>query len=101
MAEYLFDGKKLKKRSGQKEGELDGTTVKAWNGTQVGQIDGKNLKDAKGKKVVEFDGKNIKDEAGKKLATIEEVRKIVEGEAGITLVAMWYFFVWKQLIKNA
>ena len=32
MAEYLFDGKKLKKRSGQKDGELDGNLVKAWNG---------------------------------------------------------------------
>jgi len=96
MAEYLFDGKKLKRRSGQKEGELDGTTVKAWNGTQVGEIDGKNIKDSEGKKVLEFDGKNIKDDTGKKLATIEEIRKIVEGEAGISLVAMWYFFVWKQ-----
>jgi hypothetical protein len=95
MAEYLFDGKKLKKRSGQKEGELDGVAVKSWNGTQVGQIDGKSLKDSKGKKVVDFDGKNIKDDTGKKFATIEEIKKIVEGEAGISLVAMWYFFVWK------
>jgi len=95
MAEYLFDGKKLKKRSGQKEGELDGTTVKHWNGTKVGQIDGKGIKDANGKKVIEFDGKSIKDVAGKKLATIEEIRKTVEGQAGISLVAMWYFFVWK------
>ena len=95
MAEYLFDGKKLKKRSGQKEGELEGTTIKAWNGTIIGQIEGKDIKDSNGKKVIEFDGKNIKDDTGKKLATIEEIRKIVEGEAGISLVAMWYFFVWK------
>ena len=95
MPEYLFDGKKLKKRSGQKEGELDGKIVKAWNGKQVGSIEGKNIKDSDGKKVLEFDGKNINDDTGKKLATIEEIRKIVEGEAGISLVAMWYFFVWK------
>jgi hypothetical protein len=95
MAEYLFDGKKLKRRSGQKEGELDGKIVRAWNREQVGEIDGKDIKDSAGKKVLEFDGKNIKDEAGKKIATIEEVRKIVEGEAGVPLVAMWYFFVWK------
>jgi hypothetical protein len=95
MAEYLFDGKKLKKRSGQKEGELDGNTVKAWDGKLVGKIDGKDIRDAGGKKVLEFDGKNAKDDTGKKLATIEEIRKIVEGEAGISLVAMWYFFVWK------
>ena len=95
MVEYLFDGKKLKKRSGQKEGELDRNLVRDWNGAQVGEIEGKNIKDSDGKRVLEFDGKNIKDDTGKKIATIEEVRKIVEGEAGISLVAMWYFFVWK------
>ena len=95
MAEYLFDGKKLKKRSGQREGEFDGNIVNGWNGAQVGKIEGQSIKDSQGKKVAEFDGKNIKDDTGKKIATIEEVRKVVEGEAGISLVAMWYFFVWK------
>lgn len=94
MTEYLFDGKKLKKRTGQREGELEGNYVKSWNGTRVGEIDGMNIKDSKGVKVLEFDGKHIKDDKGKRIATIEEVRKIVEGEAGISLVAMWYFFVW-------
>jgi hypothetical protein len=95
MAEYLFDGKKLKKRSGQKEGEVDGNLVVGWDGKKVGEIAGSSIKDASGKKVLEFDGKNIKDDAGKKLATIEDVRKVVEGQAGISLVALWYFFVWK------
>lgn len=96
MAEYLFDGKKLKKRTGQREGELDGNAVRAWDGAQVGEIDGKNIKDAQTGKVLEYDGKNIKDETGKRIAAIEEIRKVVEGEAGISLVAMWYFFVWKS-----
>jgi hypothetical protein len=95
MVEYLFDGKKLKKRTGQKEGELDGNIVRGWDGTQVGEIEGKSIKDSKGEKVLEFDGKSIKDDKGKKLATIEEIRKVVEGGAGIGLVALWYFFVWK------
>lgn len=96
MAEYLFDGRKLKKRTGQKEGELDGNIIRAWNGMQVGEIDGKNIRDSKSKKVLVYDGKNLKDDAGKKLAAIEEIRKIIEGEAGISLMAMWYFFVWKS-----
>jgi hypothetical protein len=95
MPEYLFDGKKLKKRSGQREGELAGKIVKSWNGAKLGEFEGKNIKDFNGKKVLEFDGKNIRDDTGKKIATIQEVRKIIEGEAGISLVAMWYFFVWK------
>ena len=95
MAEYLFDGKKLKKRSGQKEGELDGKIIRGWDGSQVGEIEGKSVKDSQGKTVLDFDGKAVKDESGKKLATIEEIRKIVEGEAGIAMVALWYFFIWK------
>jgi hypothetical protein len=95
MAEYLFDGKRMKKRSGQREGEVDNNVVRDWHGKQIGVIDGTSIKDADGKMLLEFDGKNIKDDAGKKIATIEDVRKIIEGEAGISLVAMWYFFVWK------
>ena len=95
MPEYIFDGKRMKKRSGQKEGELDKNSVRNWNGAQLGEIDGTNVRDAHGKTALEFDGKNIRDETGRKIATIEDVRKIVEGEAGISLVAMWYFFVWK------
>jgi hypothetical protein len=96
MADYIFDGKKLKKRSGQKEGELDKNLVRAWNGAQLGEIEGKNIRDTHGKKVLEFDGKIIKDDTGKKIATIEDIRKTVEGEAGISLVALWYFFIWSK-----
>lgn len=96
MAEYLFDGRKLKKRTGQKEGELHDNIITAWNGTRVGEIDGTKIKDSQSGKVLEYDGKNIKDDTGKKLAAIEEIRKTVEGEAGVSLVAMWYFFVWKS-----
>ena len=96
MAEYLFDGKRLKKRTGQKEGEIDGTNVRAWDGKQVGEIQGKSIRDTESGKVLEYDGKNLKDDTGKKLAAIEEIRKVVEGEAGIRLAAAWYFFVWKS-----
>jgi hypothetical protein len=94
MAEYLFDGKKLKKRSGQKEGEIEGVSVRKWNGEKVGMIDGTSLKDPQGKVVLNFDGKGAKDGEGKKLASIEEIKKIIEGGSGIELVAVWYFFVW-------
>jgi hypothetical protein len=95
MAEYIFDGRRMKKRSGQKEGELDKNFVRAWNGAQLGEIEGTNVRDSHGKKVLELDGKTVKDETGKKIATMEDIRKVVEGEAGISLVAMWYYFVWK------
>jgi hypothetical protein len=96
MADFSFDGKKLRNtRTGQKVGEIDRTRVRAWNAAGFGEIDGKNIRDAHGKKVAEFDGKIVKDDRGKRLATIQEIQAAVEGEAGIELVALWYFFVRK------
>jgi hypothetical protein len=95
MAEYDFDGKRLKNRSGQKMGEIDRNSIRAWNGARLGEIDRKNIRDAHGKKVAEFDGKNVKDDRGNMITTIQEIQKIIAGEGGIFLVAMWYFFVKK------
>lgn len=95
MAEFNFDGKRLKNRSGQKLGEIDRNLVRAWNAAKLGEIEGRNVRDAHGKKVLEFDGKNVKDDTGKKITTLEEIRGIIDGESGISLVAMWYFFVRK------
>jgi len=95
MADFTFDGKRLKKSSGQKAGEIDRNLVRAWNGAKLGEIEGKNIRDAHGKKVIEFDGKNIKDDTGKKIATLQDIKQIIEGEGDIALVALWYFFVKK------
>ncbi|HET6485117.1 MAG TPA: hypothetical protein VFH83_01785 [Spirochaetia bacterium] len=53
------------------------------------------MRDFHGKKVLEFDGKVVKDDKGKKVTTIEEIQKVIEGDADVALVAMWQFFVRK------
>ena len=94
MADYTFDGKRLvKKSSGQKLAEIDRDNVRSYNGAVFGQIQGKNLRDNHGKKVGEFDGKDVKDDKGKKVISIKDIQAVIEGEAGINLAAMWYFFV--------
>jgi hypothetical protein len=96
MADFTFDGQKLRNnRTGQKVGEIDRAVIRAWNTARFGEIDRKTIRDAHGKKVAEFDGKVLKDDLGKKLATIQEMQKAVEGDAGIELAALWYFFVRK------
>jgi hypothetical protein len=95
MADYSFDGRWLRNRAGQKMGEVDRSSVRAWNGSRLGEIDRKNIRDAYGKKVAEFDGKKVKDDMGNTLASIEEIQKTIEGGAGISLAALWYFFVKK------
>jgi len=94
MADYTFDGRRLtKKSSGQKIAEADGDTIRSYNGAVFGQIENKNLRDPHGKKAAEFDGKEVKDVKGKKVISIKDIQDIIEGEAGITMAALWYFFV--------
>ena len=95
MANFSFDGKVLKKNTGQKMGEIDRSFVRAWNSAKLGEIDRKNIRDAHGKKVAEFDGKVVKDDLGNKLISIQDIQKKVSGDAGINLVALWFFFVRK------
>jgi len=95
MADFSFDGKILRNSSGQKVGEIDRTSIRAWNSALFGEVDRKNIRDSRGKKVAEFDGKTIKDDLGNRLATVEEIQKAIDGEGGIALAAMWYFFVKK------
>jgi hypothetical protein len=94
MGDYTFDGKRLKKKSsGQKLAEVEKGTIRSYNGAVFGQIEGKNLRDSHGKKVAEFDGKDVKDDKGKKIIGIKEIQNTIEGDAGIHLAAMWFFFV--------
>lgn len=94
MADYTFDGKRLvKKSSSQKLAEVDRDTVRSYNGAVFGQIEKKNIRDSHGKKVAEFDGKEIKDDRGKKVISIKDIQEIIEGDPGISMAAMWYFFV--------
>ncbi len=95
MADYTFDGKRLKNHTGQKMGEVDKNSIRAWNGAMLGEIERNNIRDGHGKKVAEFDGKVLKDDRGNKITTLEEIQKVIEGGNGIVLAAMWYFFVKK------
>jgi hypothetical protein len=95
MADFTFDGKTLRKSSGQKMGAIDRNSIRAWNSALLGEIDRKNIRDSRGKKVAEFDGKTLKDDLGNKLISVDELQKAIDGEAGISLAAMWYFFVKK------
>ncbi len=94
MADYSFDGTRLRKKSsGQKLAEMDRDTIRFYNAAVYGQIERKNIRDPRGKKVAEFDGKYLKDDRGKTLISIKEIQEIIEGEPGISMAAMWYFFV--------
>ena len=94
MADYTFDGRRLvKKSSGQKLAEVDKNTIRSTNGAVFGEIQARNLRDSHGKKVAEFDGKDVKDDKGKKIISIKDIQSIIEGEAGIELAGLWYFFV--------
>lgn len=95
MAEYTFDGKRFKDGTGRKLGELDRNLIRAYNASKLGEIQGQNVRDINGKKVLELAGKVVKDDRGKRVTTLDEIRKLMDGEGDIELVAMWHFFVRK------
>jgi hypothetical protein len=96
MAEYTFDGKRLKKVStGAKLGEVEKNLVRAVNGALLGDIERKSLRDNRGKKVAEFDGKVLKDDRGGTIASIKDIAAVIDGTQGIEMAALWYFFVRK------
>jgi len=77
MADYKFDGKEFRDR----------------RGSRIGEIDGKYFRDSHGKRVGEFDGKDIRDSHGSRISNLDDVKKIIDGIGGASLVAMWLFFV--------
>ena len=77
----------------QKIGYLDGNYIRDSHSSRVGQIDGKYLRDANGNRLIEFDGRDIRDSRGSRIATIDDVKKIIDGIGGMSLVAMWVLFI--------
>ncbi len=59
----------------------------------MGRIDGKVIRDARGNPLAEFDGKCLRNPAGQKIATVDQVHRQLEGAKGITLAALWLFFI--------
>ncbi len=94
MADYKFDGKYLCcNRSHKRLAEVDGKFIKDDKLRRVGEVNGKYISDAALRRVAEFDGETIKDQALRRVASIGDVKRAIDGPGGITLVALWLFFV--------
>lgn len=98
MADFKFDGKYFTDRSGKKLGEVDGNYVKNYsNSSKVAEVDGDYIKDySNSRKVIEISGNDIKDYSNsRKVATMDDIRKQIDGHGGKTLVALWWYFIYR------
>lgn len=77
MADYKMDGNYLRDRSGNRIAQVDGNYIRDKNGNRVGQIDGRYIRDSRGNRI----------------GTIDDVRKVIDGPGGMTLVALWILFI--------
>jgi hypothetical protein len=93
MADYKFDHSELRDRHGSKVAVLDGKYIRDRHGSKLGEIDGKYFRDSHGGRIGEFDGRDVRDSHGSRIATIDDVKKSIDGIGGASLVAMWLFFV--------
>lgn len=93
MAEFRFDGKVLKNRNGQTVGDTDGKRIRDGRYETVGDIDGMKIRDRNLHVVADFDGKTIRDARLARLGTIDDVKRVIDGPGGISLVALWVLLV--------
>ncbi len=92
MANYRFDGRHLKER-GRKVGELRGDVIYDRRNRRLGRIDGDIIRDARNTRVARFDGRIIRDSGNRRIAGLNDVTGAIDGIGGVSLVAMWFFFV--------
>ncbi len=92
MASYRFDGRVLTER-GRKVGELRGNDIYDRRNSRIGKIDGQEIRDRSNRRVAKFDGRYVRDSGNSRIARIEDVNKAIDGVGGVSLVAMWLFFV--------
>jgi hypothetical protein len=95
MAKYKFDGKKLK-YNGKTIAEVNGDRIYQYSPhKQFAEVRGdriyqysprKQLAEVKGEDVYQYSPR-------KKIADMDDIRKVIDGPGGVTLVALWYFFV--------
>ena len=73
--------------------KMDGNYFRDRNGNRLGEIDGNYIRDASGNKIGEFDGTTIRDSNGNNIGSIDDVRRVIDGHGGYSLVALWLFFI--------
>ena len=95
MAKYKFDGKYLK-RGGTTIANVNGKYIrKGSGGSTVANISGNYIrKGSGGLTVANVNGENIRQgSGGSTIAKMRDVRKEIDGPGGITLAALWFFFI--------
>lgn len=93
MSDFKLVGNDLRNHSGSKVAYIDGSSIRDSHGSKVATIDGRNIRDSHGSKVAEFDGENVRDSHGTRIGILKDVQKAIDGQGGISLVALWLFFV--------
>ena len=95
MAQYKFDGKKLKK-GGKTIANVKGVHIRESNGvTVIGNISGSKIKKGKGGAVLfNVSGDNIcKGGGGFKIATMKDVDKAIDGPGHMVKAALYVLCV--------
>jgi len=89
VTDYKLEGAYLKDRQGHRIGQIDGKYVRDSRGIRVGEIAGNVIRDARGLRVAQIDGVAIRDASGGRIGNVDDVRELIDGPGGASLVALW------------
>lgn len=95
MIKYKFDGKYLK-YNGKKIANVSGDKIREGTGSRtICNISGDKVREGNGSRtLINIRGEDIREGTGsRRIAKMDDVREIIDGPGGITLAALWYYFV--------
>jgi hypothetical protein len=96
MSNFKFDGRYFTDQNYKRIAEFDGTYLTDANsGMRIAQIEGDFLVESRScNRIVEIRGDNIVDCLScNTLETMSDIRNMIEGPGGKSLVAFWWFFI--------
>jgi hypothetical protein len=96
MSSYKYDGRYFTDQNYKRIAEFDGTyLIDGNNYMRIAQIDGDFIVDAKDyRRVVEIRGEDIVDCSNyNTISKMNDIRNMIDGPGGKSLVAFWWFFV--------
>jgi len=95
MAKYKFDGKYLKMGS-KVIANVQGDNIREGRGSNViANIKGSKVREKRGSNTLfNLQGDKIRlGNGSSKIATMDEIRKEIDGPGGITLAALWFNYI--------
>lgn len=96
MADFKMHNLEIRDRSGRRVGKIYNKDIQDSSGRRVGKVYNQDIQDSSGRRIGKVYNKDVQDAAGRKVATIDDIRKQIDGTNTmdpVFVAALWFCFV--------